>query len=223
MDTSSSSDDNDNDGGFNPFFQQGEVDLEFDPMVGNDDEEDDYWLSEQQDTKMRRQNDDTPKANEWKDVPQHDLKDMSVTIDRAREQVFNQAKTEIKILQEGWGEQSPSFEKLAEKTFGKKSRLFLLLVVELNLDYPTFCRFMATFFAACQRKMPVSQMLKDRRLDKTGFVSFVEYCKILRRIESIGGNEDTGTIGEPLWMKIEDVYNTEVKDIFLQLQHALGR
>ena len=200
-----SSDDVD-DEGFNPFFQQGEVDLEFDPMVGNDDEEDDYWLSEQQDKEMRKQTDDTPKVHEWKDAQQHELKDMSVTIDRAREQVFNQAKTEIiDILQTGWGEQAPSFEKLAEKTFGKKSKLFLLLLHELNLDYPTYCRFMATFFAACQRKMPVSQMMKDRRLDKKGFLSsFVEYSKILRRIESIGGNEDTGTIGKSLWMKLED-------------------
>ena len=89
-----SSDDGD-DGGFNPFFQQGEVDLEFDPMVGNDDEEDDYWLSEQQDTEMRRQNDDTPKADDWKDVPMEELKQMSVTIDRARKQVFNQAKLRL--------------------------------------------------------------------------------------------------------------------------------
>ena len=77
-----SSDDNDNDdGGFNPFFQHGEVDLEFDPMVGNEDEEDDYWLSEQQDKEMRKQNDDTPKAHEWNDVPMEELKDMDVTID----------------------------------------------------------------------------------------------------------------------------------------------
>ena len=146
-----SSDDVD-DEGFNPFFQQGEVDLEFDPMVGNDDEEDDYWLSEQQDTEMRRQNDDTPKADDWKDVPMEELKQMSVTIDRARKQVFNQAKTEIiDILQQGWDETSPSFEKLAAKTFGKNSRLFLLLLVEIELDYPIYCRFMATFFAACQQ------------------------------------------------------------------------
>ena len=205
------------DGGFNPFFQQGEVDLEFDPMVGNDDEEDDYWLSEQQDTEMRRQNDDTPKADDWKDVPMEELKQMSVTIDRARKQVFNQAKTEIiDILQQGWDERAPSFEKLAKKTFGKNSKLFLLLLHELNLDYPIYCRFMATFLAACQRKMPVSQLLKDRRLDTKGFLSFVEYSKILRRIESIGGNEDNGTIAESLWMKIEDAYNKEAKDIFLQ-------
>ena len=150
MDASSGDGDDDDDGGFNPFFQQGEVDLEFDPMVGNDDEEDDYWLSEQQDTEMRRQNDDTPKADDWKDVPMEELKQMSVTIDRARKQVFNQAKTEIiDILQKGWAEKSPSFEKLAEKTFGKKSRLFLLLLPELGINYATYCRFMATFFAAC--------------------------------------------------------------------------
>ena len=201
------SNDDDDDGRFNPFFQRGEVDLEFDPMVGNeDDEEDDYWLSEEQDKEMRRQTDDTPKADDWKDVPMEELKQMSVTIDRARKQVFNQAKTEIiDILQKGWGEKAPSFTTLATKTFGKNSRLFLLLLVELDMDYPTYCRFMATFFAAYQRKMPVSQMMKDRRLDKKGFLSsFVEYSKILCRIESIGGNEDTGTIGKSLWMKLED-------------------
>ena len=206
----------DDDRVFDPFLQEGEVDLEFDPMVGNDDgDEDTYWLSEQQDDEMRRQPGDTPKANEWKDVPMEELKQMYVTIDRARTQVFNQAKTEINILQEGWGEAAPSFEKLAEKTFGKKSRLFLLLLVELDMEYPTYCRFMATFFAACQRKMPVSQLLKDRRLDTKGFLSFVEYTKILRRIESIGGDDKTGAIGEPLWMKLEDAYNKEAKDVFL--------
>ena len=207
------------DGGFDPFFQEGEVDLEFDPMVGNDDDDDDtYWLSEQQDAETRIRTTGTPKADEWENVPNDELKDMDVTIDRAREQVFNQAKTEIiDILQKGWGDETaPSFEKLAEKTFGQNSGLFLLLKVELDLSYPTYCRFMATFYAACQRKMPVSQMLKDKRLDKTGFVSFVEYSKILRRIESIGGNEDTGTLGESLWMKLEDTYNKQVKDIFLQ-------
>jgi hypothetical protein len=75
---------------------------------------------------------------------------------------------------------------------------------------------MATFFAACQRKMPVSQLLTDRRLDTKGFLSFVEYSKILRRIESIGGDDKTGAIGEPLWMKLEDAYNKEAKDVFLQ-------
>ena len=217
MDASSGDGD---DGGFNPFLQEGEVDLEFDPMVGNaddDDDDDTYWLSEQQDTEMRTITAGTPKADEWKDVPMEELKQMSVTIDRARRQVFNQAKTEIiDILQTGWGEQAPSFEKLAEKTFEKNSRLFLLLLVEIELNYPTYCRFMATFFAACQRKMPVSQMLKDRRLDKTGFVSFVEYSKILRRIENIGGDDNTGAVGEALWMKLEDAYNKQVKDIFLQ-------
>ena len=40
----------DDDRVFDPFLQEGEVDLEFDPMVGNDDgDEDTYWLSEQQD------------------------------------------------------------------------------------------------------------------------------------------------------------------------------
>ena len=96
----------DDDRVFDPFLQEGEVDLEFDPMVGNEDEDEDtYWLSEQQDDEMRKQPGGTPKANEWKDVPMEELKQMYVTIDRARTQVFNQAKTEINILQErlGWG------------------------------------------------------------------------------------------------------------------------
>ena len=93
-----------------------------------------------------------------------------------------------------------------------------MLLVDLNIDYPTYCRFMATFFAACQRKMPVSQLLKDRRLDTKGFLSFVEYTKILRRIESIGGDDKTGAVDEPLWMKLEDAYNKQVKGVFLNHQ-----
>ena len=82
----------------------------------------------------------TPKPDEWKDAPMEELKDMSVKIDRARTQTFNQANTEIiNILQQGWGEAAPSFKTLAEKTFGNKSRLFLLLLVELTMDYPTYC------------------------------------------------------------------------------------
>ena len=209
----------DDDGGFNPFFQEGEVDLEFDPMVGTarDDEEDGYWLSEQQEKEMRKQTDDTPKANEWKNVPQDEIKHMSVTIDQARKQVFNQAKTEIiDILQKGWGEQSPSFEKLANETFGKRSRLFLLLLAELGIIYQTYCRFLATFFSACRRRVPVSQMLNDAKLDKTGMLGWGDYKRILRTIEGIGGNDDTGTDGESIWMKVEDVYNKQAKDIFLQ-------
>ena len=72
------------------------------------------------------------------------------------------SKTEIMdVLRQGWDEPSPSFEKLAAETFGKNSRLLLLLLVDIELDYSIYCRFMATFFAACQQKMPVSQLLKD--------------------------------------------------------------
>ena len=205
------------DGGFNPFIPEGEVDLEFDPLEDADDDDDSYWLSTEQDQAMRQQGRGFPKANEWKDPPLEELKHMTVTIDRGREQVFNQAKTEIiDILQKGWGEKAPSFTTLAENTFGKNSRLFRLLLIELELQYHSYCRFLATFFAACRRRVPVSQMLKDNKLDKTGLMEWNDYNKILRRIESIGGNDAVGSVGEPLWMKIEDTYNQEVKHKFLR-------
>ena len=65
---------------------------------------------------------------------------MSVTIDQARQQIFYQGRTEIDILEKGWGEVSPSFEKLAGNIYGNKSKLYHTFLEEkLVSSYPVVC------------------------------------------------------------------------------------
>ena len=88
---------------------------------------------------------------------------MSVTVaDQARKQLFYQARTEIDILEKAWGEKSPSFDKLAERIYGKRSKLYHKLLEEkVVTSYAMFCHFLATFHAACRRGMSVTQLLQD--------------------------------------------------------------
>ena len=100
---------------------------------------------------------------------------MEVTIDRARKQVFHQAKTEMMdILKEGWGETTPSFQDLSNKRFGKKSSLFHVLTKELDLPYHTYSRFLATFISTCRRKQPASQLLNDKDFNTERLLPLVE-------------------------------------------------
>ena len=134
---------------------------------------------------------------------------MVVTIDKARRQVWNQARTEIKILRRRWGEDSPSFDSLADKIFGKKSRLFHLMVEELNLSYPEYCRFLATLFSGCSFSQSTSRLLYHRRFIKKGLTEPTNMLKIFRRIDSLSIG------GETIWMKVESAFNSEIKDSFL--------
>ena len=155
---------------FDPFFAN-EIDDDFDPLIPPEDDDDDgYWISREQEEERLRQpsSGKIPQATEWNDDRLEDLQDMTVTIDRARQQLFNQGKSEIGILEKGWGEKSPSFENLAIRTFGLTSRLFHAMVEALDVPYPIYCRWLATFYAACRRKMPVSQMLNDKDYNKSG-------------------------------------------------------
>ena len=117
---------------FDPEFETDEVDVDFDPVVDaiQAQEEEDagyYWLSELQEIEMRLKPAQCPcpKATDWRDVPEDELEDMDVSIDRARKHVFDQGKTEIiDILKQGWGETTPSFNDIAEKNCGKRSKLY---------------------------------------------------------------------------------------------------
>ena len=87
-----------------------------------------------------------PKATDWKNTNIEELKDMLVTIDQARQQIFYQVRKEIEILEKGWADASPSFEKLAGNTYGNKSKLYHTFLEEkLVSSYPAVCRFLATF------------------------------------------------------------------------------
>lgn len=89
---------------FDPFFLDDEDD-DVNPLIPRYDEvvvDDGYLFSVEQEEEMSRHLRECPKATEWDDMPLDELNDVTVIIDRARKQDFNQAKSEIDILQKGW-------------------------------------------------------------------------------------------------------------------------
>ena len=155
---------------FNPVFENEEPDVDFDPVVDaiQAQEEEDagyYWLSELQEIEMRLKPAQCPcpKATDWRDVPEDELEDMDVSIDRARKHVFDQGKTEIiDILKQGWGETTPSFNDIAEKNCGKRSKLYHVfqtalikirnhhlcnLLLNPSINYCCYC-----FFVVCKQQ-----------------------------------------------------------------------
>ena len=107
---------------------------------------------------------------------------------------------------------TPSFQDLSDKRFGKKSKLFHVLTKELGLPYHTYSCFLATFISTCGRKQQASQLLNDKDFNTERLLPLVEYNKIIRQMEVVGG--------EPLWSKLEKAYNEEAKDTFLQHRGA---
>ena len=91
---------------------------------------------------------------------------------------------------------------LPQKKIGKKSRLFRTMVEELYILYPSYCRFLATLYAACHCKMPVSQLLNDKDYNKKGLLSLNKFNKILRSIEMIDSGVGDVTSSEPLLIKL---------------------
>ena len=79
-------------GSFDPFFSS-DGDEDFDPLVTSEEDDDDgYWVSTAQAKEMESQEPpECPKATDWKNTNIEELKDMSVTIDQARQQIFYQS------------------------------------------------------------------------------------------------------------------------------------
>jgi hypothetical protein len=113
-----------------------------------------------------------------------------------------------------WEEDHPSFDKLATRIFGSKSKLFQLLEEELSLTYETYCRFLATFFAASSRSLPASRLLQDIRFNSTGMMEKDKYHRIIKKIEVHRSGD------ESLWMQIEDIFNSLAKKHFLSERHG---
>jgi hypothetical protein len=124
-----------------------------------------------------------PSAADWKDDAPDIISNTEVSIDNARRHLWRQAKTEIGILWSVWEEDHPSFNTLATRIFGPKSKLFQFLEEELSLTYGKYCRFLSTFFAASCRSLPTSRLLEDNLFDSTGMMEKGEYYKLIKQIE----------------------------------------
>jgi hypothetical protein len=201
------------DDSFDPTFLTADVDVDFDFLLQHtrhqDDDSNNYWISEGQAEEITADGDAFPCAADWKDDAPEVISNTEVSIDKARRHLWKQARTEIGIIRTVWEEVHPSFDKLATRIFGPRSKLFQLLEEELLLSYEKYCRFLATFFAASSRSSPASRLLEDSRFDSTGMMEKGEYHQLLKKIEGMRSGD------ESLWMQIEDIFNSLAKKRFL--------
>ena len=178
---------------YDPIFLEDEDD-DVDVMNQMDNEdEDDFWPSDEQEQQLDIPAEGFPKANEWIDVPMSTVKDnIIVQIDGARRILFNQLKTETEILFRYWSSDlnlnSPTFGDLSKKYFGKKSKLFHLFVKERQMSDNKYCCFLATFFCAAKRKTTPVEMLDNDRFIAKGLMDASEYQQIIRLIEIEDGS-----------------------------------
>jgi len=199
------------DDSFDPTFLTG-VDVDFDFLLEqtvHQDDSNNYWISEGQAEEITADGDDFPSATDWKDDAPDVISNTKVSIDKARRHLWKQAKTEIGIIRSVWEEDGPSFDRLATRIFGPKSKLFQLLEEELSLSYEIYCRFLATFFAASSRSTPASRLLQDKKFDSTGMIEKGKYYKLIKQIEEHRSGD------ESLWMQLEDIFNSLAKKHFL--------
>ena len=140
-----------------------------------------------------------------------DLEKITVSIDKAWQQTFKQAKIKIGIAWKAWGEKNPSIDGLINQVFGEHGRLFHVLQEELGLSHSIFCKFMATFFFSAQLRVHVSTIYASERIDTCGLLSFEEFSSILRKISQ----HDCSTRGETIWMRVEEAFNAYAKRQFL--------
>jgi hypothetical protein len=202
---------------FDPtFLSDNNVDVDFDFLRTQTRHADEnYWISDEQVEEMTAEDaGDFPCAADWKDDAPDVISNTEVSIDKARRHLWKQGKTEIGILRTVWEEDHPSFDKLATSIFGSKSKLFQLLEEELSLTYETYCRFLATFFAASSRSLPASRLLQDDRFNSTGMMEKDKYHRIIKQIEEQRSGDDS------LWMQIEDIFNSLAKKHFLSERHG---
>jgi hypothetical protein len=202
------------DDSFDPTFLTANVDVEVDfnflwAQTRHPDEN--YWISDEQAEEITADGGGFPIATDWKDDAPDVLSNRTEvsSIDKACRHLWKQAKTETGILRAVWEENHPSFNILATRMFGPKSKLFHLLEEELSLSYEIYCRFLATFFAASSRSTPTSRLLQDKRFDFSGMIEKDKYHRIIKQIEGHRSGD------ESLWMQLEESFNSLAKNHFL--------
>jgi hypothetical protein len=195
----------------NPTFLA-DVDVDFDFLQAQTQHPDDInnsWISEGQAEEISDPS-DFPCATDWKDDSPDVISNTVVTMEKGRIHIWKQGKTEIGIIRTVWGEDHPTFDTLATRIFGPKSKLYHLFMEELSLSYEQYCRFLATFFAASSRSTPASRLLEDDRFDSTGMMEKKgEYYRLIKQIEEHRSGD------ESLWMQIEELFNSLAKKHFL--------
>ena len=136
-------------------------------------------------------------------------------MNKAQRSLWNQGRTEIRILCKVWKKDHPSFDKLTTMIFGPHSKLFHLMAEELEMSYEKFYCFLATFFTAAMASVPAPILYDSDLFDITGLMaSKQDYLRIYRKIDKIGAGRDTA-----FWMSMKDCFNNMMRKIYCLMNH----
>lgn len=178
---------------------------------------------------------DAPPISAWK-TPSSD-QSLYVTVDRAREQVGNQAQHEIDHIreransiigvQDGGGH--PGLRELANYLFGKGSRLFQCLRAEVPLFkdgdeqelHQMFCRCLGTFYYCCTYDQSLTDMNSEGSIISTETLATVDEYKLFwESLSNFDHNRNKGRksnrVPKPLWRSIEDALNKVLHELFVE-------
>ena len=194
-------------------FALDEANDDFDPLeLPLEPPKDGYWLSTDQETALGPQAGEYPTAMNWKHVAEDDVTKLRVSVDKARKFMWKRGKTEMMIVRKYWGEEHPSFDSLCDRLFGDKSELFVLFRRVLGIDFETFCRFLATFYTASMLNVPATRLYEIDRFDTRGLVkSKEEFMTLLHLMETVDNDNE----GETFWMKLEYLFNSQMRETYL--------
>jgi hypothetical protein len=194
------------------------IDDDDDEIVTPEDE-DSYWVSKDQlkDVAGEKQG---PQTSDWKFY--HEEYGFSVTVDKARREMWKQGKAEIKLaLRNVENLVPPTIElgpgalqdALFKKIMGPDSKMGKHFIVELGLSRSEYCTFMATFYTSCQFNTSLKIIQSSPRFNSKFLMSLDRYNAIWRKISN--DRDVKRSTQTDFWMDIERIYNADMKFLFM--------
>ena len=116
------------------------------------------------------------------------------------------------MLRSTWKKPNPGFDLLSDSVFGRTSKLAVLLMRELDISFPDYCRFLAMFFLASEFRCPATRLYDNNRVITSDFLDRSKFIRIIRLLASCGkqGNRSTA-----LWMEVEAAFNSLAHELFI--------
>ena len=154
-----------------------------------------------------------PQVKHWNDVDYS--MQPSVTVDKARRDIFIQFIAEHKFIRELFDKikySNSPIDKIVSLLYGPLSPVFQLFNSELDLTYDQFCRFLSSFYFSCRLSMNWRKMWDDEDLNTDrGFMSPDDMDEILDKMNAYHHGKVMG--GGPFWQLLEDASNNTFKKL----------
>ena len=214
------SDDDDND-------QELSCTFDMSLQEGNDDTL--YWLSIDQLCDQRTPENASflvPKPSDWKD---YEDTTAQISFDKARSELWQQLQAEVQTFKQNFYSNPTIQEFLKGKPdtnencqaalynllLGANSKLGIAIREATQMDELSYLKFLHTFILSCQLNSTIINLHEnsDIRMD---FISTTEeYNKVWRQILKAGEIQHNLTREDPLWVKVEGIFNNIAKLLFM--------